>query len=100
MDLKRGQEKTIDIETTNTKQRTASYGVMGFGVAGLAAGATLGGLAFAQQSDAKAIQDGRAAGLMRTEQDRVAYTDAIAARDTLRTGATVAPPGTVHRVTA
>ncbi len=88
--LERGKTFSLDVVTTTTKQRTTSYAVMGTSVAGFIAGGVLGGLAHKQQSTAQGILDARTAGSQRTEADRLDYNAAIAARDDLRTSATVA----------
>lgn len=88
--LERGKTFSLDVMTPTTKQRTTSYAVMGTSVAGLIAGGILGGLASKRQSTAQGILDARTAGSQRTEADRLDYNAAIAARDDLRMGATVA----------
>jgi hypothetical protein len=82
--LERGQDRSIEVQLTSTRLRTASFVVMGAGAAGLVAGAILGGVALAREAEAKNIRDARVAGDRRTEQDRVAYNDAISQRDDLR----------------
>ena len=89
IELKRGQARELDVSLRRTRLRAASYVVIATGAAGFVAAGVLGGAAIAREIQAKNIDEARTNGERRTEADRVAYNQALAARNDLRVAAGV-----------
>jgi tetratricopeptide (TPR) repeat protein len=86
VDLGRAETRTLDAapDMHRSTQRTASWALLGTGVAGMAAGTTLAMLALRDQNEAKTIGDKRdTVGISVAEDEH--YDDLAQRRDTLRT---------------
>jgi hypothetical protein len=84
VEVVRGETKTLDATLTTSKQRVASYIVLGTGIAALATGGVFLGLALNKESKAKSILDARDQGNI-AGRDLDDYTSARDARDRYRT---------------
>jgi hypothetical protein len=84
VEVVRGETKTLDVSLGTSKQRVASYVVLGTGVAALITGGVFLGLALNKESKAKSILNARDQGNI-GGRDLDDYTAARDARDRYRT---------------
>lgn len=89
VDLARGERRTLDADLSVTGQRTASYIVLGTGLAGLATGGAFTFLALRQESKAQDIDSARQEGNV-SRGDIAAYEDHVAKRDDFRLASAIA----------
>ena len=95
IDVSRAETRTMDVSLEATRQRVASYVLLGTGVAGILAGGVVAGLAVRQQSLAQDIDTQRQnkpfdCGDPTVECPTKAYERAVKQRDALRPVAAVA----------
>ncbi|MEZ4438377.1 MAG: PEGA domain-containing protein [Polyangiaceae bacterium] len=96
VDFENGTQNELTVDLPETTQRKLSYGVMATGGAGVLAAGVFVGLALAEESTAKSIDQDRQAGPISVD-DQIAHNDAINQRNdyVLAAGVTAGISGAV-----